>query len=209
MTLRRMLSATLVLAVLAALAPSAGAQPRERGDRGRARGWHGDIRNFHERDFSRWRGGRWFHGTHNGHLGWWWIVAGVYYFYPRAVYPYPDPYTPPVVIVQPPAGGAAPGQPAQAPAGTWYYCDAARGYYPYVAECPGGWRAVSAQPPVASQQPAAPQPQMPAPPPSQPAQPSAGSWYYCDSAKGYYPYVAECPGGWRAVPASPNPAPPR
>jgi hypothetical protein len=36
------------------------------------------------------------------------------------------------------------------------------------------------------------------PPPS-----SSGSWYYCDPAKGYYPYVPECPAGWRTVPASP------
>ena len=26
-----------------------------------------------------------------------------------------------------------------------------------------------------------------------------GSWYYCDAAHAYYPYVATCPGGWRAV----------
>lgn len=40
------------------------------------------------------------------------------------------------------------------------------------------------------------------------------TWYYCDSAKGYYPNVRSCPSGWRAVPANPNqaasqpPAPP-
>jgi len=28
-------------------------------------------------------------------------------------------------------------------------------------------------------------------------------WYYCDSAKGYYPYVNQCPEGWRSVPATP------
>ena len=38
-------------------------------------------------------------------------------------------------------------------------------------------------------------------------------WYYCDSAKGYYPHVASCPEGWRPVPAEPEgpsaaPAPP-
>ena len=203
---RKIISGAVALTVLAVLAPDAGAQPRERYERGRA--WRGDIRYFHERDIVRWRGGRWFHGNYNGHFGWWWIVAGVYYFYPRAIYPYPDPYTPPVVMVQPPAGGTAPGQPTQAAGGTWYYCDAARGYYPYVAECPGGWRAVSAQAPAASQPPVAAPPQTP-PAPSQPVQPSAGSWYYCDSAKAYYPYVPECPGGWRAVPAAPNPAPPR
>ena len=32
-----------------------------------------------------------------------------------------------------------------------------------------------------------------------------GSWYYCEDGKGYYPYVKECPGGWKRVPASPAP----
>ena len=29
-------------------------------------------------------------------------------------------------------------------------------------------------------------------------------WYYCESSKGYYPYVKECPGGWTRV--APRPA---
>ena len=28
------------------------------------------------------------------------------------------------------------------------------------------------------------------------------TWYYCDSAKGYYPYVRSCASGWRAVAAN-------
>jgi len=40
-----------------------------------------------------------------------------------------------------------------------------------------------------------------APAPSAP--PPAQYWYYCDAAKGYYPYVPSCPAGWRMVPASP------
>ena len=55
---------------------------------------HGDIGRFHEGDLGRWRGGHWFHGDHFGRLGWWWIVDGAWYFYPAAVYPYPDPYVP-------------------------------------------------------------------------------------------------------------------
>ena len=31
----------------------------------------------------------------------------------------------------------------------------------------------------------------------------APSWYYCASAKGYYPYVPNCPEGWKSVPAQP------
>jgi hypothetical protein len=36
------------------------------------------------------------------------------------------------------------------------------------------------------------------------AQPPPASWYYCDHPPGYYPYVQQCPGGWRQVPASPS-----
>ena len=38
-----------------------------------------------------------------------------------------------------------------------------------------------------------------APPPPPPMR----MWYYCESARTYYPYVAYCPEGWRAVPAAP------
>jgi hypothetical protein len=51
----------------------------------------------------------------------------------------------------------------------------------------------------------APPPQVyvqPSPPASVQAPPPA-SWYYCEHPQGYYPYVAQCPGGWRQVPATP------
>ena len=35
--------------------------------------------------------------------------------------------------------------------------------------------------------------------------PPANLWYYCDSARAYYPYVSNCPQPWRAVPAMPPP----
>lgn len=35
---------------------------------------------------------------------------------------------------------------------------------------------------------------------------SSGWWYYCDTARGYYPYVKECPSGWQRVPPAPPPA---
>jgi len=44
------------------------------------------------------------------------------------------------------------------------------------------------------------------PAPAQPAPQSSGSWYYCDAAKAYYPYVQQCSSGWREVPAQPAPA---
>lgn len=36
-----------------------------------------------------------------------------------------------------------------------------------------------------------------------PAPQAPGNWYYCESAKAYYPYVKECREGWRPVPANP------
>jgi hypothetical protein len=117
----------------------------------RERGWHGDIRHFQTRDFHRWRSGRWIHGRHGDHLGWWWVVAGIWYFYPAPVYPYPNPYVPPMAIR--PAPPAAPPPPAAAPQSSpyWYYCAAAKAYYPYVNSCPGGWQNVPAIPPDAPQ----------------------------------------------------------
>ncbi|MFM9886116.1 MAG: hypothetical protein ACKVQT_24075 [Burkholderiales bacterium] len=35
------------------------------------------------------------------------------------------------------------------------------------------------------------------------AQP-APDWFYCADPAGYYPYVNQCPGGWRRVPAQPS-----
>lgn len=105
--------------------------------------WRGDISRFQQHDRQVWRGGHWIHGRHNGHLGWWWTAGGLWYLYPAPVYPYPDPWVPPTVLVpNPPATVMPPGPPAQ----SWYYCEAARTYYPYVATCPDGWNAVPAAP---------------------------------------------------------------
>jgi hypothetical protein len=107
--------------------------------------WHGHIEQFHERDIHIWRGGHWEHGHHRGRYGWWWTAGGFWYFYPTPVYPYPDPFVPPVVVVEQPAPPvAAPSAPP--PPQYWYYCDAAGAYYPYVASCPSGWRAVVPSP---------------------------------------------------------------
>jgi len=115
------LGAALVLSCL----PRAGVA-EERG------GWRGgEIHRFHEHDFARWRGGNWWRGPHEGREGWWWIVGGAWYWYPAPVYPYPDPYVPPVVA-------ANPGQ-------FWYYCQNPAGYYPYVPSCLIPWQAVPVQ----------------------------------------------------------------
>lgn len=49
---------------------------------------------------------------------------------------------PPVVVTPAPS---VVGPPA-APPTFWYYCDHPQGYYPYVPQCPRGWRAVSPTP---------------------------------------------------------------
>jgi hypothetical protein len=77
-----------------------------------------------------WEGGRWRHEAHNGRLGWWWDVGGVWYFYPQqmdgppayvsdveAVEDYGGPDGPPVAgdYPPPPPGAYAPPPGAYAP----------------------------------------------------------------------------------------------
>ena len=108
------------------------------------RGWHGDIHHFSERDWGHWRGGYWRHIWHDGRLGWWWVVGPYWYFYPSPVYPYPDPYVPPAMVMNQSAAPAPQGPP---PTQSWYYCDNPQGYYPYVQNCTTQWRSVPAMPP--------------------------------------------------------------
>jgi hypothetical protein len=74
-------------------APAAHPAPRTgqvRGPQG-PQGGHFAHGNFPQRNFGghpyhgrlAWEGGRWRHETHNGRLGWWWDVGGVWYFYPQ------------------------------------------------------------------------------------------------------------------------------
>jgi hypothetical protein len=110
---------------------------RRGAERGRHEGWHGEIHRFNEHDLGRWSAGRWYRGHHAGRLGWWWIVGGVWYYYPAPVYPYPNPYQPPMMVASP----------APPTAQFWYYCANPPGYYPYVAQCAGNWQRVPASPP--------------------------------------------------------------
>lgn len=143
MKMTKTMTLALAFSVLAASLPAvADRDDRHYGGRHDGRNvWHGDIRHFHQGDIHVWRGGHWTHGYHDGHYGWWWVVPtlGLWYWYAAPVYPYPDPYTPPVVTV-PSAPSAPP------PAAYWYYCDASKTYYPYVQSCPGGWKMVPATP---------------------------------------------------------------
>ena len=70
---------------------------------------------------------------------------------------YPPPYYyPPQVIVVPPAQPTVyieqqqqEAEPAAPTAGAhqyWYFCKSAKGYYPYVKECPEAWQKVLPQP---------------------------------------------------------------
>ena len=69
---------------------------------------------------------------------------------PPAVAAAPAPQAPPGSMAPPPgpmAPPAAPAPSAQAPSGSWFYCESTRTYYPYVQECKEGWRQVPASPP--------------------------------------------------------------
>ncbi|MHB1592136.1 MAG: hypothetical protein ACYCTW_11480 [Sulfuricella sp.] len=94
----------------------------------------------------------WGHAHFGVRIGSYW---GPWYSPPPYYYP---PYYPPVVVERPapqvyieqqpaPAAPEAPAAPAAAPANYWYYCSAAKGYYPYVRECPSGWQKVLPPPP--------------------------------------------------------------
>ena len=68
------------------------------------------------------------------------LPAAAYYYYPPAVVMGP-PAAPPVYVERNDA--------ARESQGYWYYCEQSRGYYPYVKDCPGGWKAVPPAPPPA------------------------------------------------------------
>jgi len=88
------------------------------------------------------------HGGHGGrvHFG---VVIGPYwgswyfpspgYYYPPY---YPPSYYPPLVERAPPVYV----EQQTAPVNDWYYCRAAKAYYPYVKTCQEGWLRVPAQP---------------------------------------------------------------
>ncbi len=153
-----LLLTTTALLISAALMPPAFADEWRHGGGGerdfRERDFH--DRDFHDRDFhdhafsNHWHEGRWFNGFHEGRNGWWWILDGGWYFYPAPIYPYPDPYTPPTVVVE--TFDSTP-----APTGTqvYYYCQSPAGYYPQVPQCSVTWQRVVSAPTAASPAPAA------------------------------------------------------
>ena len=81
-------------------------------------------------------------------------VWGPWYYPPTYYYPpYYPPYQP-IVIQRAPQvyieQYVPPQEPVPAPERNnyWYYCAAAKAYYPYVNECPSGWQKVLPQPPA-------------------------------------------------------------
>lgn len=90
------------------------------------------------------------HAHHRVHIGvgfsygypfwgppWWgpWYYPPPYYYYPA----------PAVVVPAQPTTYIEKGS-APVPESWWYYCDASKGYYPYVKECPSGWQRVPPAP---------------------------------------------------------------
>ena len=99
-------------------------------------------------------GGHYGGGYYRGHpsFGFYWGVP----LYPRPYYPYYPyyyPYYPPQIVTVPtsPPVYIERGEPQstqQLPGGYWYYCSDPEGYYPYIKECPSGWRQVEPVPPA-------------------------------------------------------------
>src|SRR5262249_47030942 len=111
-------------------------------------GFHGGFHHGFHGGFHHGFHGGFHHGFHGGfHHGFHWfggprtaIGVGIGpswgpYWGPYA-YPYPYTYAYPPVVVAP----STPLSVAPSPQASWYYCDNPTGYYPYIRQCPGGWR---------------------------------------------------------------------
>jgi hypothetical protein len=141
----------VILAML--LLGSAGPGDAWRG--GRGGGGHGGK--WHGGHGGKWHGGHGWGGPRVGigiGLGpFWGPYWGPYwgsYWRPYA-YGYPYGYAYPPVVAAPPTQVYLQPSPQASvpppPSASWYYCDNPQGYYPYVQQCPGGWRAVAPTPP--------------------------------------------------------------
>ena len=117
----------------------------QRGDLHRYTGH--DFNHWSEQEQTIWRSGAWRHERYKGRFGWWWNAGGMMYFYEEPVYPYPQvlpetEYELPVEDQQQPEYTQEPSSDPY----YWYYCQDPKGYYPYIAECPGGWMTVVPEP---------------------------------------------------------------
>jgi hypothetical protein len=141
------LGVIVILATVLFVSAAPGHTRSNGGHGGKGHGFHGGH---------GWKG----HGYHGGHGwkghgyygGYGWKGVGVSigvgpywgpYGYPYAYsYGYPYPYSPQIYVqpsqplsIQPPS-----------PPPVWYYCENPQGYYPYVQQCPDGWRTVPQSP---------------------------------------------------------------
>jgi hypothetical protein len=138
----------VILAIMLFASAIPGHTWRGGGHGGGGHGFHGGHGGHGGHGF---RGG---HGFHRGGHGWGGvgvaIGVGPYwgsywgpYGYPYA-YPYVYPYTYPTQVYVQPSQQLSIQAPSSPP--VWYYCDDPQGYYPYVQQCPGGWRTVTPSP---------------------------------------------------------------
>jgi hypothetical protein len=133
--------------VMLALLLCIGAVPgyTDRGGHGfRGHGWKGHGFKGHAFRGHWHRGPGFRHGFHHGFRGprvrigiglgtFWGPYWGWRPYWPTYAYP-PVVVAPPPVVIRP--------SPQY-----WYYCDNRQGYYPYVPQCPRGWRPVTPTPP--------------------------------------------------------------
>jgi hypothetical protein len=134
--------------VIAAVLLLSSAVPGHTGRGGDGYRRHGHEGHGHKGHGYRGHGHRHHGHRHHGHRG------PRVFISPRLVVPF-GPYWelygyPPVVVAPSPRVyvEALPPVAAQPPPPSyWYYCDASQAYYPYVQQCPGGWRAVAPTPP--------------------------------------------------------------
>lgn len=100
-------------------------------------------------DRALWQQGRWVHTWQEGHMAWWWAIAGFWYFYQQPSFPYPQSIPvyavtggQPVALDQP--------EPQPWPERAWYFCAQPSGY-PNVTACKGSWHFVVPGPVAESQ----------------------------------------------------------
>lgn len=111
-----------------------------------------DYAHFTPHDQALWHSGAWRHEERDGRYGWWYVVDGIWYFYPEPIYPFPT-YVPDVVYIPdveefaPPPPAVAPPPPAAA-SYYYYFCPDTQTYYPYVTSCASPWQPVSPTPPT-------------------------------------------------------------
>ncbi|MEI9889633.1 MAG: hypothetical protein WDN45_02435 [Caulobacteraceae bacterium] len=165
-----------------------------------------------------------------------WIEADPFPVYPT---PYPFPYVqyyPGPTTLEDGYGPPPPPTPAEQSRRypSWFYCDAAYAYFPYVKTCASGFRPTPMGPPPQD----APSPdaisvqglawcadpqglypyvktcaggwtaETAARPAGAPGGPAA-RWFYCEEAKGFSPYVQTCASGWKEIAAAPPPVNPQ